>query len=176
MIRYWFKILTCTDTKYVKLVYEMMLNDLNLRPNKPNWAYYVKHLLESLGFNNVWLNQGVGNINRFMLIFRERLTDTFIQNWNERIHTSTRARSYSLFCDFSYKAYLEVLKIEKYRMAMSRIQLSSHRLMIETDRWHCPHSIPYEERKCIVCDTIDDEFHFILECSRYAGIRKKIHQ
>ena len=173
VIRYWFKILTCTDTKYVKLVYEMMLNDLNLRPNKPNWAYYVKHLLESLGFNNVWLNQGVGNINRFMLIFRERLTDTFIQNWNERIHTSTRARSYSLFCDFSYKAYLEVLKIEKYRMAMSRIRLSSHRLMIETGRWHRPHSIPYEERKCIVCDTIEDEFHFILECSIYADIRKK---
>ena len=172
VIRYWFKIVTCTDTKYVKLVYEMMLNDLNLRPNKPKWAYYVKHLLESLGFNNVWLNQGVGNINRFMLIFRERLTDTFIQNWNERIHTSTRARSYSLFCDFSYKAYLEVLKIEKYRM-MSRIRLSSHRLMVETGRWHRPHSIPYEERKCIVCDTIEDEFHFILECSRYADIRKK---
>ena len=66
MIRYWFKILTCTDTKYVKLIYKMMLNDLNLRPNKPNWAFYVKHLLESLGFINVWLNQGVGNINRFI--------------------------------------------------------------------------------------------------------------
>ena len=39
--------------------------------------------------------------------------------------TSTRARSYSLFCDFSYKAYLEVLKIEKYRMAMSRIRLNT---------------------------------------------------
>ena len=55
-------------TKYVKLVYEMMLyemmlNDLNLRLNKPNWAYYVKHLLQSLGFNNVWLKQGVEHIN-----------------------------------------------------------------------------------------------------------------
>ena len=46
--------------------------------------------------------------------FRKRLTDTFFQNWNERSHTSTRARSYTLFCDFSYKTYLEVLKIEKY--------------------------------------------------------------
>ena len=110
----------------------MMFNDLNLRPNITNWAYYVKLLLESLMFNKLWLNQGVRNINRFMLIFRKRLTDTFIQNWNERIHTSTRAKFYSLFCDFSYKAYLEVLKIEKYQMA--RIRLSSHRLMIETGR------------------------------------------
>ena len=30
VIRYWFKILKCTNTKYVKLVYEMMLNNLNL--------------------------------------------------------------------------------------------------------------------------------------------------
>ena len=72
VIRCWFKILTCADTKYVKLVYEMVLNDLNLRPNMTNWAYYEKHLLESLGFNNVWLNQGVRNINRFMLIFRKK--------------------------------------------------------------------------------------------------------
>ena len=58
-------------------------------------------------------------------------------------------------------------------MAMSRIRLSSHRLMIATSRWHRPHSILYEERKCIVCDTIEDAFHFILECFRYTDIRKK---
>ena len=39
--RYWFEILTCPDSKYVKLVYKMMLNDLNLRTNKLNWTYYV---------------------------------------------------------------------------------------------------------------------------------------
>ena len=43
---------------------------------------------------------------------------------------------FSLFCDFSYNAYLGVLKIENI-------------------------------------DTIEDEFHFILECSRYADILKK---
>ena len=75
----------------------------------------------------MWLHKGVGNINRFMSIFRERRTDTFIQNWNERMHTSIRPKSYSLFCEFSYKACLDVLKIEKFRMAMSVIRMSSHR-------------------------------------------------
>ena len=58
-------------------------------------------------------------------------------------------------------------------MAISRIRLSSHRLMIGTSRWHRHHSIPYEERKCIVYETIEDESHFILECYKYADIRKK---
>ena len=48
--------------------------------------------------------------------------------------------------------------------------------MIETGRWHRLHSIPYKERKCIVCDTIEDEFYFILECSKYADIRKQVAQ
>ena len=58
VISYWFKILTCTDTKYVKLVYEMMLNDLNLRPNKPNWAYYVNTCLNHQGLIMYGLTKG----------------------------------------------------------------------------------------------------------------------
>ena len=89
-----------------------MLNALNLRPNKPKWAYCVKHLLQTQGFYYMWLNQGVGNINRVMSIFRERLTDTFIQHLNERMHTSIRARSYSLFCEFSYKVFWMFFKLK----------------------------------------------------------------
>ena len=69
-----------TDNKYINLVYRMMLNDLELRQNIVNWASLVKHLLLSLGFYEVWLAQGVGNYNAFITIFKQRLTDTFIQN------------------------------------------------------------------------------------------------
>ena len=43
----------------------MMLSDLIERPNKINWAYLVKDLLSRMGFYEVWLNQGVGNIELF---------------------------------------------------------------------------------------------------------------
>ena len=66
----------------------MMLNDLEIRPNKLNWASSVRSLLQSLGFNEVWLFQGVENINVFLSEFTQRIKDTFIQKWNERlIHT-----------------------------------------------------------------------------------------
>ena len=49
-------------------------------PNKVNWAYLVKDLLSRLGFYHVWLNQGVGNVNAFLNLFKQRLNDNFTQN------------------------------------------------------------------------------------------------
>ena len=112
----------------------MMLNDLQRRPTTQNWAASVKCFFESLGFNNVWYFQGVGNINAFLSVVKQRLTDNFIQNWNERIQASSRAKTYSLFRDFSYKTYLEIVKVEKFRFVLSRIRMSSHRLHIEAGR------------------------------------------
>ena len=173
IIKYWFKILACDNTKYIKNVYSMMLNDLEVRQNKQNWASSVRTLLQTLGFNDVWYFQGVGNVNMFLSIFKQRVSDTFLQNWNEGIANSSRARSYSLFSNFSYKIYLDHLSLEKFRHAISRIRMSSHRLEIERGRWHRPQSIPIDDRKCRVCGSLEDEFHFILQCSLYTDLRKK---
>ena len=172
IIKYWFKILLCEHTKYIKCAYKMMLNDLEIRPNKLNWASSVRSLLQSLGFNEVWLFQGVGNINVFLSAFTQRIKDTFIQKWNERVIISSRARTYSLFSSFSYKIYLDLLSVEKFRYALARIRVSSHRLAVEAGRWHRPNSIPLDERKCNTCNVLEDEFHFILECSLYKELRK----
>ena len=32
-------------------------------------------------------------------------------------------------------------------------------------------TIPFEERRCTSCQTLEDEFHFVLECSRYNDLR-----
>ena len=138
-----------------------MLNYIEMRPNKQNWASSVRSLSQTLGFNEVWLFQGVGNINIFSSLFIERIKDTFVQNWNDRLSNSSRARRYSLLSNFSYKIYLDCLTVEKFRYALSKIRMSSHKLKIRAGRWHRPQSIPLNERKCRVCNFLEDEFHFI---------------
>ena len=49
------------ENKYVRLLYKVMLNDIEEMPDKTNWASLVKQLLMSLGFYEVWLAQGVAN-------------------------------------------------------------------------------------------------------------------
>ena len=79
--------------KYIKYVYNIMLNDKEIRP--------VRSLLQTLEFNGVWLFQGVGNINIFLSLFIQRIKDIFVQNWNDRLSNSSRARAFSLFSNFS---------------------------------------------------------------------------
>ena len=80
----------CDDAKYTKLTctYNMMLNDLQNFPAKSSWDISVKSLLDNLEFGHVWIEQGVGNINMFLRIFKERLTDNFVQGWDDEVHNS----------------------------------------------------------------------------------------
>ena len=137
-----------------------MFTDTENAPRKKSWAKNVKNLLGSLGFNDVWLFQGVGNVSSIVKIFTQRLNDNFIQKWNENINNSTRAKTYKLFCDFGFKSYLNNVNIRKYRFALTRLRVSSHRLDIETGRWHKPNKIPRNDRKCQLCNSLEDEFHF----------------
>ena len=171
IMRYWFKILNCDNTKIIKQIYNTMLEDMQLHPEISSWAKSVKQLLESLGFNHVWLSQGVGDVTRFMSIFKVRISDHFIQNWSEQIENSTRANTYKLISVFQFQCYLDIIKVKKIRYAFTRLRVSSHRLAIETGRWHKPDKIPLENRKCQNCNTLEDEFHFILECSLYQDLR-----
>ena len=63
IMKFWFKMLSCGNTKYIKLVYNMMLNDLEANPALIDWASLSRDFLFSIGFNEVWLHQGVGNYN-----------------------------------------------------------------------------------------------------------------
>ena len=51
--------------------------------------------------------------------------------------------------------------------------MSSHRLEVESGRWVKPNAVPYDKRKCVVCQKLEDEYHFVLECSLYSELRKK---
>ena len=80
-----------------------------------------------------------------------RIRDQFIPNWNSRLNDSSRSAFYRSFCEFRFQPYLDILNIVKYRAALSRIRMSSHRLHIETGRWAKPTSTPLNERKCFLC-------------------------
>ena len=47
--------------------------------------------------------------------------------------------------------------------------MSSHRLEIEAGRW------AIEDRKCRTCNLIEDEYHFVIECSLFKEIRGKFN-
>ena len=150
-----------------------MLTDINDRPNIQNWASLVRNTLSNLGFFNVWIAQGVGDVNIFLSVIKQRLSDTFVQNWHERLNESSRASFYRHICNFPFQPYLDTLTLKQYRVAMSKLRVSSHRLLIESGRWIKPQPIPRNERLCQICNKLEDEHHFLLECSLFTDERNK---
>ena len=174
IVKYWFKILASEEQKYINIVYRMMLRDMELKPNAVNWASLVKHLLMSLGFYEVWLAQGVGDYKAFISVLKLRLSDNFIQNWHARLELSSRASFYTNVATFQLQPYLEKINIVKFQKAVSRLRVASHRLEIEAGRWLRPNRTPINERKCRVCNVLEDEYHFVIECSLlYKELRDK---
>ena len=172
-IKYWLKLTGLTDRKYNYIVYKLMLNDLELRPNKTNWASLVKQLLFSLGLNYAWYAQGVGNVNYFLTIVKQRLNDQFMQNWKNRLTMSSRATFYEPISEFRFQPYLNIINVTKFRTAVTRLRVSSHRLEIETGKWHKPNKIPRVDRKCSECNLLEDEYHLLFECVLYNDLRKQ---
>ena len=94
IMRFWLKIINLEEKKYVKCIYNMRIQDIQLFPNKPNWALHVKTLLSVYDFGDIWEAQGVENPKNFLEIFKQRIKDNFVQEWQSRLENSTRARTF----------------------------------------------------------------------------------
>ena len=45
IIKYWLKVVNSDNRKLIKRIYNVMLEDAVIQPNKQNWAMSVKHFL-----------------------------------------------------------------------------------------------------------------------------------
>ena len=88
------------------------------------------------------------------------------------LRNSSRASFYVTIAEFNPKTYLNSIKVLKFRTALARLRVSSHRLEIEASRWARPR-IPVGERKCSICNQIEDKYHFELECQLYKNLNRK---
>ena len=162
-----------SDKKYIRKVYELLRSDIKTQRNCINWCSLVRDLISTLGFYEIGLYHDVGNAKLFLLNVKQRIINHFIQGWNGRLHDSSRTNFHKNVANFSFQPYLEMLTIPKYRISVSKLRISSHRLYVETGRWRRPHSAPYHERKCHICNVLDDEYHFVLECRMLNDLRTK---
>ena len=75
--------------------YRMLVNlDEN---GKQCWATETRELVCKTGFYFVWLQQGVGGVKSFLCVFKQRLLDTFTQEWTADIRDKERYETYRSF-------------------------------------------------------------------------------
>ena len=171
ILKFWFRLIE-TDNVIVKEVYNMSLNDCN--NGKTNWVTNVKNLLNQNGFNYVWNNPKSVNVKVFIPIFKQKIIDTFVQNWHVDKESNNVLDLYTnVKHNFAYEMYLDILP-SNLRFFISKIRMSSHPLLIHTGRFG-NNRLPRNERYCNYCNLhdLEDEYHFIIICPCYEELRKK---
>ena len=108
--------------------------------------------------------------------------DQFIQRRHanlEREHSLTgqggnKLRSYRLFKkEFGMEPNITSAAL---RVSMTRLRVGCHSLEIERGRYHKPRSVPVSQRLCHKSKSVEDEKHFLCECSKYVNLRNYLEQ
>lgn len=56
---------------------------------KSKWIQYVKSLLFTNGYSNIWENQHRINIKWLKATFKQKLLDQWLQTWNQHLDRAT---------------------------------------------------------------------------------------
>jgi hypothetical protein len=109
------------------------------------------------------------------LELKRQVQQNYDNYWKENIQLLPKASSFITYkFNHEREKYLNLIKNSKHRVALSRLRLSSHQLMIEKGRHRKP-IIPRTERICSICNLgIEDEFHFLTICPTYLEARNEL--
>ena len=172
ILKYWVKMLSMDYIRNVYKMYCVIKSDSE--DGKQNWVTSIRSLLYHCGLGHVWVAQSVGNEKVFISMLKQRLFDIYGQNVNSRLSNMSRGQYYlninpdlnfiNVTCD-----HFECVRSPRNMYSLITLCTCSH--SIETGRWHKPHPIPLVNRLCITCGKLDDEYHFILECTRHSDLR-----
>jgi hypothetical protein len=95
--------------------------------------------------------------------------------WRKEVEAKPKLRTYrKLKSELGFESYLDWGDSWR-RSLMTKMRGGTNMLRIETGRWA---NEAVEERKCRVCQTgqVEDEKHFILDCSMYKEVRAKMYR
>ena len=146
----------CEDDNLLKHAYEE-----NKTLELP-WYKFVKNLTCEAGISDTDENF---NIDMAFLQLKTKYTEFWKGKLFDDIRpnaSGNKLRSYRLIKNvYEFEPYLEIKEF-KIRQAMAKFRISNHRLRIETGRYD---NTPVDERTCLICHTIEDEQHVLLNCT-----------
>ena len=166
LIKYWLRLHNMSNDRIVKKAYDTAV------AQEHEWITHVQDILCRHGFQNIWLNPNVDS-KYFGNMFKERLKDTYLSNWRQKIRNFSKLATYSkIKTTFALENYLLSIQNRSFTNSITKLRIGAHCLEIEKGRHK---NIPPEKRMCPICkDSIEDEYHFLMICPCYDEERKKL--
>ena len=181
-IKFWTRIISLKDNSLRVKSYKEMLIPLT----NDSWPGKICDILNRHGFGETWLIGNTAadiNFKLFSKSFEQRSRDIARQECLSTLYNDTRSnsqqrnklRTFRTFKDdISLENYLNTITNLNHRIALTKLRISSHKLMIEKGRYSRQY-IPPEERLCPFCQSkTEDEKHFLLYCVLYDTLRESL--
>ena len=101
---------------------------------------------------------------------KKLLTSIHDEEWQNKISQMSKMKFYRQFKHQpKLSKYLSLVQYRPHRQALTRILISAHKLKIETSRYSQHKKLHTNNRICDFCEQslnlIDDEMHFIFDCT-----------
>ncbi len=136
---------------------------------KENWNERFKQILVELELDRYWLNNAVIPIE----VAKEKIAKCFENDWKHHCSTKPKLRTYVTFKQDTKVAAHITCNLSKYeRSLISQLRLGILPIRIETGRYT---NTDVAERICLLCeeDKVENEVHFLFECSLYDAERNQ---
>ncbi len=137
---------------------------------KENWSSSYKGILEDMNLGNYWMNNRILPLELAKIKVYERLE----RDWKHHCSTKDKLRTYRIFKhDMTVASHLNCNMPKYQRSLISQLRLGVLPLRIETGRFT---GLDVADRLCQVCtdNLIEDEAHFLFECSEYNEYRHEL--
>ena len=144
-------------------IYGAILLTLSIKSLSVTWHGNVCELARSYGID-------LNHTNCSKTQIRHVIRSFFVRKWQESLTNTNKnpiLRTYVRFkTNFGIESYLVDVINPQYRAAISKLRTSSHALEAGRGR-HTKPKTPLWERLCANCHVLEDEQHFVMECTRY---------
>jgi hypothetical protein len=176
--RQWCRLRNMETSRLNKVVFDWGYNVANR--NVKNWVSLCLQKWKSLGFQDDRYNPIVSNhfIRNIEEQLEEQVTRIWIADINRDESKTGKGRNklhlYKGFkSDRQVEPYITMRLSRSHRAALARFRAGVPLINVELGRYR---NLPLDQRRCVVCNTIEDECHVLLDCPVYENIRQSLLQ
>ena len=107
MIGFWLSNVNGKESKLSKLLYSIMLKEHEKGSYNFKWIRCINDILVAIGQPDLFKTDPVNNTNSVKIDISRKLSDLYIQEWNEKANVYSKGKQYPLFKDnLNFEKYL----------------------------------------------------------------------
>ena len=172
------RMINMDESLLTKQIYIGCLKQMNSKCK--SWFYKVNTFLACHDMEQVTRERHV-NTGNVMRAIGTKLSTHYESQWKEKLqaefavrgeqHGRNKLRTYRMFKDsYMTEPYVSITVPKIYRSAYAKFRCGVAPIKIETCRYGI-NRIPVNERLCESCESVEDEYHVLMQCPKYDDIR-----